>query len=62
MLRNNLRVNDVNRGAVELGWSYPVTPKVRAYVQFFNGYGESLIDYDNSLNRIGFGVMLNDWI
>lgn len=61
MLRNNLSANE-NRGAVELGWSYPFTPKVRGYVQYFKGYGESLIDYNNTVNRIGFGVMLNDWL
>ena len=61
MFRNNLR-SEENRGAIELGWSYPVTPKVRVYVQYFNGYGESLIDYNNSVNRIGFGIMLNDWM
>jgi phospholipase A1 len=47
---------------VELGWSYPITPNLRLYGQYFNGYGESLVDYDNSVNRIGVGVMLNDWL
>jgi phospholipase A1 len=60
MLRNNLRQN--NRGAVELGWSYPITTNLRLYAQYFNGYGESLVDYDHRVNRIGFGVMLNDWL
>jgi phospholipase A1 len=60
MLRNNLRQN--NRGAVELGWSYPILTNLRLYAQYFNGYGESLADYDHSVNRIGIGVMLNDWI
>ena len=60
MLRNNLRQN--NRGAVELGWSYPILTNLRLYAQYFNGYGESLVDYDHSVNRIGIGVMLNDWI
>jgi phospholipase A1 len=60
MLRNNLRQN--NRGAVELGWSYPIMTNLRLYAQYFNGYGESLVDYDHSVNRIGIGVMLNDWI
>jgi len=60
MLRNNLRQN--NRGAVELGWSYPIATNLKLYAQYFNGYGESLVDYDNSTNRIGVGVMLNDWL
>lgn len=61
MLRNNLRAH-ANRGAVELGWSFPIIKNVRGYVQYFNGYGESLIDYNDTASKIGFGLMLNDWI
>lgn len=61
IFRNNLRA-DGNKGAVELGWSYGLTPNLRIYLQYFNGYGESLIDYNNSNNRIGIGFMVNDWI
>lgn len=61
MLRNNLR-RDENKGAVELGWSYPIAPNLRVYLQYFNGYGESLVDYNDYSNRIGVGVMLFDWI
>lgn len=61
LLRNNWRGNE-NKGAVELGWSYPISDNLRAYVQYFNGYGESLVDYNDSANRIGAGVMLFDWI
>lgn len=62
MARNNLRSE--NKGAIEAGWSYPILqPKsMRFYVQYFNGFGENLIDYDHRNNRIGFGIMLNDWL
>ena len=61
MFRNNLKKGN-NRGAIELGWSFPIHNKVRGYVQWFNGYGESLLDYDNHTNSIGFGIQLSDWL
>ncbi|AZG33623.1 MULTISPECIES: phospholipase A [Shewanella] len=58
LLRNNLR--DTNRGAVELTWSYPIIGTLRIYTQYFNGYGESLIDYNHHNQRVGIGIALND--
>ncbi|WP_394131987.1 phospholipase A [Shewanella maritima] len=58
LLRNNLSSD--NRGAVEVTWSYPIIGNLRLYTQYFNGYGESLIDYNHHNQRIGIGVALND--
>jgi len=61
MLRNNLQF-DENRGALEIGWSYPLKNNLRIYCQYLNGYGESLVDYNVLTRRISIGVMINDWI
>ncbi|WP_346837223.1 phospholipase A [Microbulbifer sp. SAOS-129_SWC] len=56
LLRNNLQSQ--NRGAVELRWGFPIGNRVRGYVKYFNGYGESLIDYDESVQTLGIGFEL----
>lgn len=61
MTRNNLESN-FSRGAVEFGWSFPLMDYkyLKGYIQYFSGYGESMIDYDNYVNRIGIGVSVTD--
>jgi phospholipase A1 len=53
--------NPIEHAAVQLDWSYPLGEVVQLYVQYFNGYGEGLLDYDHSVNRVGIGFLLNDW-
>jgi phospholipase A1/A2 len=58
MLRNNLRSD--NKGAIRLSYSRPFNRHIRFYAEFFNGYGESLVDYNRSVTRLGIGFELND--
>ena len=60
-VRNNFRLEH-NRSGVQLDWSMPVYESLSVYVQYYNGYGESLVDYDQYVNRIGLGVMLSNWL
>ncbi|MFM2481831.1 phospholipase A [Celerinatantimonas sp. YJH-8] len=53
---------NTSRGSVQVGWSHPILHHVRVYAQIFTGYGETLIDYNNSDTRFGLGIMLNDML
>ena len=46
----------------ELTWSYPISKVFRVYAQYYDGYGESLIDYDFEIKRFAIGVALNDYL
>ena len=60
-LRNNLRLKSKNKGAITLNWAFPLpeflsTQNSYGFLQIFSGYGESLIDYNKELHKIGFGI------
>jgi phospholipase A1 len=57
MLRHNFATG---KGSIELGLSFPLWGRLKGFVQYFDGYGESLIDYDHRVQRIGFGLLLTD--
>lgn len=59
-LMNNLRSD--NRTSLEFGYSFPIGDKIKGFFQYYNGYGESLIDYNHRVERFGLGIMLNDWL
>lgn len=60
MLRNNFSTNH-NRSGMEFGYSYPFfnSPNTSWYAQIFNGYGESLIDYNKNVTKASFGFSLS---
>ncbi len=60
-LRHSLKTGSRSHGSLETTWAFPVHGNLRGYVQWFSGYGESLIDYNKSANYFGIGVSLMQW-
>jgi len=55
--RRNL---STSRGAVELMGSYPFGFNSASFVvQYFQGYGENLADYDRQVTKLSVGILLN---
>lgn len=50
------------RSALELTWSRRLSGVLRLYAQLYIGYGESLLDYDRKVNRLGVGISINDYL
>ncbi|GEM_PF-326719 len=57
LFRYNFGRGGYDRGAVQLDWSYPFFDSKTTfwYFKFFNGYGESLIDYNRNVTKTSFG-------
>lgn len=61
MLRHTLKGGDQARGAAQFDWSFPLQGALRGYVQVFDGYGESLINYNQRATYVGLGISLINW-
>lgn len=42
--------------------SVPLTKHLNAYLQVFNGYGQSLIEYNHRTTSAGIGIALSNWL
>jgi phospholipase A1 len=61
LTRHNFRGGDESRGAVQFDWAFPLTSNLRGHLQYFTGYGESLIDYNYKSDYLGIGFSLVGW-
>jgi len=60
MLRNNMR--STNKTTAELTYTFRFSDRFKGIAQYFNGYGESLIDYNHRVQRLGVGILVTDWL
>jgi phospholipase A1 len=47
-----------DKGALQVGWAFPLAPRLKGYLQYFTGYGHSLIDYNAYQRVFGLGVLV----
>ncbi|RRN80088.1 MULTISPECIES: phospholipase A [Pseudoxanthomonas] len=59
--RHSLRGGDRAHGSLQLDWGFPINNLLRGHVQVFDGYGESMIDYNHKATYIGVGFALLEW-
>lgn len=55
MLRGN---PGKGRGTIQTDYSFEIGPVGALFIRAFHGYGESLIDYNRSVTRLGVGIAL----
>jgi phospholipase A1/A2 len=58
---HSLRAGSRAHSGLEINWAFPIHGELKGYLQYFNGYGESLIDYNHTANYVGLGVSLIEW-
>lgn len=65
-LSNNHEIEGLVRGnpsagnyGTQIDYSWPAFNSLRAHLQYYYGYGESMIDYDNRVHRVSIGFSLN---
>ena len=58
--KKNLFSSVVRKKSVQLDWTFPIygLKDVYGYLQYFNGYGENLVDYDEKVEKIGLGFAI----
>lgn len=55
--QHSLRTGEDNHGSIELDWAFPIYGNLTGYGQFFHGYGDAMIDYNQIHTIAGIGIV-----
>lgn len=59
--RHALMAGEKSHGSLRLNWAVPISGYLRAHLEYFTGYGESMIDYNHRAQYLGLGISLVEW-
>lgn len=48
-------------GNIQFNYVFPIKGHLRGHAQIFNGYGETLVDYNHNQTTIGLGISFANW-
>lgn len=51
----------IKNGSIQLNYVFPIRGHLRGHAQIFNGYGETLVDYNHMQTTIGVGISFANW-
>lgn len=53
--------NSFEGGSIQLNYVFPIKGHIRGQAQLFDGYGETMIDYNHRQTTLGIGISFTDW-
>ena len=53
--------NSFEGGSIQLNYVFPIKGHLRGQIQAFDGYGETMIDYNHRQTTFGIGISFADW-
>jgi phospholipase A1 len=62
LMTRNAVESGFKRGALQLDYNFPIHGILHGDIQFFSGYGQSLIEYNHYTNSFGLGFSISGWL
>ena len=61
IMAHSMMFKNGGRGSIQLNWVFPIINNFKGMFQLFNGYGETLLDYNHKQTTVGLGVSFTEW-
>lgn len=60
--QHSLKTGDLSNGHIQVDWAFPIRGNLKGHFQFFDGYGDSLIDHNYRQTILGMGISFAEFL